>query len=331
MRIGNNSVFTALSVEAPIGISMILMGAYLFWEPTYGKAPETKGKGAPRKPSFTSDAGAAVMASVRPNLVPRRGLRIYRAFGVVGALLGLVVGTEFAAPLLESTVSPDIVKISCVLLGLFFGYTLPKVAENYIVVGGPPIAIVLGYEYLVYERGVDLQEVLSEVPIISELSHPALSSFLLVSSTFLTLTFRMYLRQVVPIFMSGLLSGGLIGNGGKILHSTSLPETPMEIEVHLSALLALCSIVLQIYSKFYRRDRRAKKERSQAREKRMSQGKKTGDVIILRCPSCSQEAPHEVINRKEGAQGFEIMVNCRRLNQFDEVCNFHHTVIEVNS
>ena len=318
-------------MELPIGISMIVMGAYLFWEPTYGKAPENKGKRAARKSGLTSDARAAVMASVRPNLVPRRGLRIYRAFGVVGALLGLVVGTEFAVPLLESTVSPDIVKISCVLLGLFFGYTLPKVAENYIVVGGPPIAIVLGYEYLVYERGIDLQEVLSGVPIISELSHPALSSLLLVSSTFLTLTFRMYLRQVVPIFMSGLLSGGLIGNGGKILHSTSLPETPMEIEVYLSALLALCSIALQIYAKFYRRGRRAKKERLQAREKRISHGKKTGDVIILKCPSCTQEAPHKVINRKKGAQGFEIMVNCRGLNQFDEVCNFHHTVIEVNS
>ena len=318
-------------MELPIGISMIVMGAYLFWEPTYGKAPENKGKRAARKSGLTSDARAAVMASVRPNLVPRRGLRIYRAFGVVGALLGLVVGTEFAVPLLESTVSPDIVKISCVLLGLFFGYTLPKVAENYIVVGGPPIAIVLGYEYLVYERGIDLQEVLSGVPIISELSHPALSSLLLVSSTFLTLTFRMYLRQVVPIFMSGLLSGGLIGNGGKILHSASLPETPMQIEVYLSALLALCSIALQTYSKFYRRGRRAKKERLQAREKRISHGKKTGDVIILKCPSCTQEAPHKVINRKKGAQGFEIMVNCRGLNQFDEVCNFHHTVIEVNS
>ena len=49
------------------------------------------------------------------------------------------------------------------------------------------------------------------------------------------------------------------------------------------------------------------------------------------CPSCSKNAPHKVINRKRGAQGFEVMVNCRGLNQFDEVCNFHHTVIEVNS
>ena len=185
-------------MEGPIGISLILMGIYLFWEPSYGRAPERTGKVTPRKSGLASDAGAAVMASVKPNFVPRRGLRIYRAFGVVGALLGLLVGTEFAIPLLDSmdlfasgSLTPDVVKISCVVMGLFFGYTLPKVAENYIVVGGPPIAIVLGYEYLVYERGIDLQEALSEVPIISELSHPALSSFLLVSSTFLTLTFRM--------------------------------------------------------------------------------------------------------------------------------------------
>ena len=327
-----------MSVEGPIGISMMLMGAYLFWEPSYGRAPERTGKAAPKKSGVSSDVGSAIMASVRPNLVPRKGLRIYRAFGVVGALLGLVVGTEFAIPALDSSglfasgsISPDMVKIICVVLGLFFGYTLPKVAENYIVVGGPPIAIVLGYEYLVYERGIDLQEVLSEVPVISELSHPALSSLLLVSTTFLTLTFRLYLRQVVPIFMSGLLSGGLIGNGGKVLHSMSLPESPMDIEVIFSSILALCSIFLQIYAKFYRRGRSIKKERSQAREKRMSRGKKTGDVIILRCPSCSEEAPHKVVNRKEGAQGFEVMVNCRGLNQFDEVCNFHHTVIEVRS
>ena len=327
-----------MSMEGPIGISMILMGIYLFWEPSYGRAPEPTGKVAPRKSGMTSDVGAAVMASVKPNFVPRRGLRIYRAFGVVGALLGLLVGTEFAIPLLDSmdlfasgSLNPDAVKISCIVLGLFFGYTLPKVAENYIVVGGPPIAIVLGYEYLVYERGIDLQEVLSEVPIISELSHPSLSSLLLVSSTFLTLAFRMYLRQVVPIFMSGLLSGGLIGNGGQIVHSTSLPESPIEVEVVFSSVLALSSIALQIHSKFYRRDRRTKKERAQAREKRMSRGKKAGDVIILKCPSCSEEAPHLVINRKEGAGGFEVLVNCRGINQFEEVCNFHHTVIEVNS
>ena len=324
-------------MEEPIGALMVLLGAYLFWEPSYGRKPDPKARKPPRKPGLSGDVKDAMLASVRPNIIPRRGLRIYRAFGVVGALLGLLVATELAIPALQSPdgllrskqISPDAVKIVCVALGFFFGYTLPKVAENYIVVGGPPLTVVLGYEYLVYERGIDLQEVFSEVPIISEISHPALSSLLLVSTTFLTLTFRMYLRQVVPIFMSGLLSGGLIGNGGAILHSRSFPESPTEIELHFSAIVALSSIGLQMYVKYYGRDRSIKKDRSKAREKRMSEGKKTGDVLILRCPSCSEESPHKIVNRKEGAKGFEILVNCRGLNQFDEVCNFYHTVIEV--
>ena len=64
-------------MEGPIGISMILMGIYLFWEPSYVRAPDPTGKVAPRKSGMTSDVGAAVMASVKPNFVPGRGLRIY--------------------------------------------------------------------------------------------------------------------------------------------------------------------------------------------------------------------------------------------------------------
>ena len=91
------------------------MGIYLFWEPSYGRAPERTGKVAPRKSGLTSDVGAAMVASVKPNFVPRRGLRIYRAFGVVGALLGLLVGTELpfrswtqwtSSPLAHSTQMP---------------------------------------------------------------------------------------------------------------------------------------------------------------------------------------------------------------------------------
>ena len=119
-------------MEGPIGISMILMGIYLFWEPSYGRAPERTGKVAPRKSGLTSDVGAAMVASVKPNFVPRRGLRIYRAFGVVGALLGLLVGTEFAIPLLDSmdlfasgSLNPDAVKISCVVPVSYTHLTLP--------------------------------------------------------------------------------------------------------------------------------------------------------------------------------------------------------------
>tara|TARA_B100001996_G_scaffold99909_1_gene74878 strand:+ start:466 stop:1371 length:906 start_codon:yes stop_codon:yes gene_type:complete len=298
---------------------MVGIGAYLFWEPSYWRKPEPKKKGDRVKKGISGDVASSMKASLRPAIIPRKGLRIYRAFGIVGALIGEIVasGAEF----------PQVFRMACIFLGFMIGYILPRVAENYVVVLGPPLAVILGHEYLIYERGIDLQEVFSVVPVISEISHPVLYQILLVSTTFLTLAFRMYLRQVLPIFMSGLLSGGLIGNGVMILYSGSFPETDAEIDLRISAILALCSITLQMYVKYYGRDRSIKKERAEARDRRLN--KRTGDILVLRCPSCSQEAPHKIVNRKEVQKGFEVLVNCRGLNQFDEVCNFHHTVIEL--
>jgi hypothetical protein len=173
----------------------------------------------------------------------------------------------------------------------------------------------LTYEYLLYERGIDLLELIEEIPHIPEISHSLLSGFFLVSTTFLTLTFRMYLRQAIPILMSGLLSGGLIGNGTSIIQSRSFPLSSAEIELHISVIVAMCSITSQIYARYYRRERGIKNQ-------------KAGDLVVLRCPSCNKEARHVVVTRKVTERGVELMVNCRWLNQFDEVCNFHHTVIE---
>jgi len=306
-------------VEIFAGLTMVGIGAYLFWEPSYWRKPEPKKKGDRVKKGISGDVASSMKASLRPAIIPRKGLRIYRAFGIVGALIGEIVasGAEF----------PQVFRMACIFLGFMIGYVLPRVAENYVVVLGPPLAVILGHEYLIYERGIDLQEVFSVVPVISEISHPVLYQILLVSTTFLTLAFRMYLRQVLPIFMSGLLSGGLIGNGVMILYSGSFPETDAEIDLRISAILALCSITLQMYVKYYGRDRSIKKERAEARDRRLN--KRTGDILVLRCPSCSQEAPHKIVNRKEVQKGFEVLVNCRGLNQFDEVCNFHHTVIEL--
>jgi len=306
-------------VEIFAGLTMVGIGAYLFWEPSYWRKPEPKKKGGRVKKGISGDVASSMKASLRPAIIPRKGLRIYRAFGIVGALIGEIVasGAEF----------PQVFRMACIFLGFMIGYILPRVAENYVVVLGPPLAVILGHEYLIYERGIDLQEVFSVVPVISEISHPVLYQILLVSTTFLTLAFRMYLRQVLPIFMSGLLSGGLIGNGVMILYSGSFPETDAEIDLRISAILALCSITLQMYVKYYGRDRSIKKERAEARDRRLN--KRTGDILVLRCPSCSQEAPHKIVNRKEVQKGFEVLVNCRGLNQFDEVCNFHHTVIEL--
>lgn len=316
-------------MEEFIGAAMVCLGAYLFWEPSYGGDPSQR-KGAPPSRSPGSSAiGQVVSMSIRPGFIPRRGLRLYRAFAIVGALLGLAASEIIIlVPEATSRMSPGNITLICVAIGSFIGYILPRVAENYIVVLGPPLTVVMGYEYLKYERGIDPQELVERIPQIPEISDSVLSGVILVLTTFVTMTFRMHLRQVVPIFLSGILSGGMIGNGASIVQTKALPGSPEDIEVQFSVLLALCSIALQSYVKFYSKERGIKKKKAMDRERRLV--KRTGDTVMIRCPECLENSPHKVVTRKESARGVELIVNCRGRNQFDEVCNFHHTVVEVS-
>ncbi len=316
-------------MELFLGAAMVCLGAYLFWEPSYGGDPAKKGS-PPSRSAGSGALGQAVSMSIRPAFIPRKGLRLYRAFAIVGALLGLAASEVIISiPGVTDEISPSNVSLICVAVGSFIGYVLPRVAENYIVVLGPPFTVVLGYEYLKYERGIDLQELVEEIPQIPEISDSVLSGALLVMTTFVTMTFRMHLRQVVPIFLSGILSGGMIGNGASIIQTSSLPDSPEEIELQFSIVLALCSIALQSYVKFYGKKRGIKKKKARDRERRLV--KRTGDTVITRCPECQEDSPHRVVTRKESARGVELILNCRGRNQFDEVCNFHHNVIELTS
>ena len=83
----------------------------------------------------------------------------------------------------------------------------------------------------------------------------------------------------------------------------------MEIEVYLSAILALCSIALQIYSKFLQKRQEGQEGEapgSREEDKPWQEDRRRHHTEV---PLRTQEAPHKVINRKKGAQGFEIMVN----------------------
>ena len=318
-------------MEFYAGAFMVCIGAYLFWEPSYGRKPTPPSGPAPSKSKGSGALGQTVRQAarmtIRPTFLPTRGLRIYRAFAFVGALIGFMASKlVISNPYVSNEISPSVILWVCVAIGSFLGYILPRVAENYIVVLGPPVTVVLTYEYLLYERGIDLLELVVELPLIPEISHSLLSGFFLVSTTFLTLTFRMYLRQALPILMSGILSGGLIGNGASIIQSKSFPLSSAEIEFHFSTIVAICSIASQVYARYYRRERGIKKQKAEDRERRLV--KRSGDIVVLRCPSCNKEAQHVVVTRKVTEGGVELMVNCRWLNQFDEVCNFHHTVIE---
>ncbi len=88
-------------MEVVIGATMVCMGAYLFWEPSYSRKPKPKGKKSQRKPGLTSDVSSSMKAALRPAIIPRSGLRIYRAFGVVGALIGEIVASGFGFNAME--------------------------------------------------------------------------------------------------------------------------------------------------------------------------------------------------------------------------------------
>ena len=305
---------------------MVCLGIYLFWEPSYGTKAAQKNAKSPKSKN-SGVIGDALSATIRPGFIPRQGLRIYRAFAFVGALLGFFLAKLLASfPDLTELIPPTGIMWFCVLLGSFLGYILPRVAENYIVVLGPPVGVVLGYEYLKYERDIDLEELVSQIPVIPEISHSVFSSFILVSTTFLTLLFRMHLRQILPIIMSGLFSGALIGNGSSIIQTNSFPLSTEDLELQLSILIALFSVISQTYVKFYGREKGMKNQRAKDRERRLI--KRAGDIVVLRCPACGENSPHKVEARKETGAGVQLIVNCRGLNQFDELCNHHHTVIE---
>ena len=51
--------------------------------------------------------------------------------------------------------------------------------------------------------------------------------------------------------------------------------------MQISAIVALSSISLQMFVKYYGRDMSIKKEKARARERRVN--KRTGDMLILRC------------------------------------------------
>ena len=246
--------------------------------------------------------------------------RVYRFFVVFGAIVGYWIWSSLLGEFMGSQGM-----WAGIVLGGVYGYTGAKVAEYYIIVLGPTVGIVLFYDYMKYNRDIDLLDVIKDLPAIPNISHGALSGIALASTTFLTFYFRMHLRQIIPIFIAGIFSGGMIGNGISIIKSSSLPSSRDQIELEISVIVAFLSISYQMFRKVTATDEGLEKKREEIRSKRV---KRAGDIVILRCPFCKNEDQHVVAARKQTARGTELVVNCRWLNQFDEVCDYHHTVIE---
>ena len=263
---------------------------------------------------------AAGMFIFRDPKHKRTNRRVYKFFVVFGAIVGYWIWSSLLGEFLGSQGM-----WACVVLGGVYGYTGAKVAEYYIIVLGPTVGIVLFYDYMKYYRDVDLLELIKDLPAIPNISSTALSGIALASTTFLTFYFRMHLRQIIPIFIAGIFSGGLIGNGLSIISDSSFPDSRDQIDFEISAVIAFLSISYQMYRKITAKDEGFEKKITEIRSGRV---KKSGDIVILMCPFCKNQDQHIVAARKQTARGTELVVNCRWLNEFDEVCDYHHTVIE---
>lgn len=293
-------------MDIVVGVVCIAIGAYLFRDPA-------------RRP---------------------KDRRIYKLFTLIGAIIGYFFAWMFE-PFLGGVVPMEYMGIGAFVVGGMIAYNLARMAEDAIVVLGPSMTIILGYDYLRVEKGIDLLDFVDKIPQIPNISNEILEGLLFLTCAFFSLAFRYYLRRLVPTIISGLLSGTLLVTGFDTVLTGSLPSSGYDLELRFSALVAAASIGYQLYfhrkldeekmeSRIYSSDSKMRDLRDKAQEAKKGP-KGFGATIMVPCPLCSVETNHQVINRKQRGDGADVMVKCLRKNQFDEVCNKVHTVRELRS
>ena len=168
------------------------------------------------------------------------------------------------------------------------------------------------------------------------ITNEMMQGFLFMISTFLTLWLRSYLRKAVPIVVSGGMSGFLLVTGGDTIRTGEMPASTFDLEMVACVVVSFLSIATQVY--FMRKDADEKLEESIYRTDRRIAGlraanemTKGGNVAMIRCPSCSKESSHQIVNRKEGLDKVEVTVKCLGKDEFDFPCNNVHVVHEVKS
>ena len=261
--------------------------------------------------------------------------RIYKIFALLGAGAGYFL-FPIANSILGGMVPEEYVGPIGAALGAMYAYSITRTAERALTTMGPPVAIILGYEYLRVEKGVDLLEYVTEIPQMPNITNEMLQGFLFMISTFLTLWLRSYLRKAVPIVVSGGMSGFLLVTGGDTIRTGEMPASTFDIEMVACVVVSLLSIATQVY--FMRKDADERLEESIYRTDRRIAGLKAanemtkgGSVAMIRCPACSKESSHQIVNRKEGADNVEVTVKCLGKDEFDFPCNNVHVVHEVKS
>ena len=286
-----------------IGIILLSIGIYLFRDP------------AERKRTVVGHYALGISIN---------NTRLYKIFGLIGAIIAYFTYESYIASYIPSDfpIPQSIVVVLILLIGAFIARSFVQTTEDFISVGGPTILFVFSYDYLKFERNIDILDYISKLPAIPNITNDVLEYILLLMVIFLSYLFRRILRRSMPIILAGFFSGLLIANGLNILFKGVLPTSRQELELQVSGIIAILSISYQIY--FNRKKRNERKISKQE----ITPKKPTN--IEITCPACLEYTVHKIINRKETNEGVEVLIQCTGKNVFDTICGNYQTVSETN-
>ncbi|OUV64013.1 MAG: hypothetical protein CBC89_06190 [Euryarchaeota archaeon TMED129] len=286
-----------------IGIILLSIGIYLFRDP------------AEKKRTVVGHYALGISIN---------NTRLYKIFGLIGAIIAYFTYESYIASYIPSDfpIPQSIVVVLILLIGAFIARSFVQTTEDFISVGGPTILFVFSYDYLKFERNIDILDYISKLPAIPNITNDVLEYILLLMVIFLSYLFRRILRRSMPIILAGFFSGLLIANGLNILFKGVLPTSRQELELQVSGIIAILSISYQIY--FNRKKRNERKISKQE----ITPKKPTN--IEITCPACLEYTVHKIINRKETNDGVEVLIQCTGKNVFDTICGNYQTVSETN-
>lgn len=286
-----------------IGIILLSIGIYLFRDP------------AERKRTVVGHYALGLSIN---------NTRLYKIFGLIGAIIAYFTYESYIVSYIPSDfpIPQSIMVVLILLIGAFIARSFVQTTEDFISVGGPTILFVFSYDYLKFERNIDILDYISKLPAIPNITNDVLEYILLLMVIFLSYLFRRILRRSMPIILAGFFSGLLIANGLNILFKGVLPTSRQELELQVSGIIAILSISYQIY--FNRKKRNERKISKQE----ITPKKPTN--IEITCPACLEYTVHKIINRKETNEGVEVLIQCTGKNVFDTICGNYQTVSETN-
>ena len=286
-----------------IGIILLSIGIYLFRDP------------AERKRTVVGHYALGISIN---------NTRLYKIFGLIGAIIAYFTYESYIVSHIPSDfpIPQSIVVVLILLIGAFIARSFVQTTEDFISVGGPTILFVFSYDYLKFERNIDILDYISKLPAIPNITNDVLEYILLLMVIFLSYLFRRILRRSMPIILAGFFSGLLIANGLNILFKGVLPTSRQELELQVSGIIAILSISYQIY--FNRKKRNERKiSKQEITPKKLTN-------IEITCPACLEYTVHKIINRKETNDGVEVLIQCTGKNVFDTICGNYQTVSETN-